>query len=96
MIFEFVHDKVVNVDATHENEKMGLSLQFYFCQIVKHDWVIHVDNDMKFDTDTISELLIEFSKNTKRIVGQFGRDLARQGLFVSMDTHLVIPTNKVK
>ena len=40
--FEYMHEKVVNIDATHENDEMGLSLRFYFCQYAKHDWVIQV------------------------------------------------------
>lgn len=72
--FEFVHEKIVNVDAAHENDEMGLSLRFYFCQMVKYNWVIHVDDDMEFDADAISEMLIEFGKNPRRIVGRFGRD----------------------
>lgn len=92
--FEFVHDKVVNLDAVKENDEMGLSLRFYFSQMAKYDWVIHVDDDMEFDTDTLSELLAEFSKNTRRIVGRFGRDLSTTSWimnhfngYLSVDTH---------
>ena len=40
--FEYVHDKVVNIDATNENDEMGLSLRFFFCQYAKYEWVIQV------------------------------------------------------
>ena len=72
--FKFVHPKVVNVDATKENDQMGLSVRFYFCQLVKSDWVLHVDDDMEFTEKTLNEMLSEFSKNTHRIVGRFGRN----------------------
>jgi len=73
--FEYIHNKVINIDASPQNDIMGLSLRFYFCQSAKNDWVIHVDDDMEFTTDTLSELIVEFDKNTNRIVGRFGRDL---------------------
>lgn len=89
--FEFVHDKVVNIDATEENDEMGLSLRFYFCQLVTHDWVIHVDDDMEFSLSTLTDLLIEFNKNPKRLVGRFGRNLKHNSMFngySSKNTHL--------
>lgn len=73
--FEFVHDKVVNIDATRANDEMGLSLRFFYCQLAKNDWILHVDDDMEFPTSTLNELLIEYSRNPRRIVGRFGRDL---------------------
>ena len=72
--FEFIHPKVINVDARAMNERMGLALRFYYCQLVQNDWVLHVDDDMEFSTRTLTELLSEFSKNTHRIVGKWGRD----------------------
>jgi hypothetical protein len=72
--YKFVHPKVVNIDATKENDKMGLSVRFYFCQMAKNDWVLHVDDDLIFSEKTLNEMLLEFSKNTKRIVGRYGRD----------------------
>lgn len=77
--FEFVHPKVVNIDATAQNEEMGLSLRFYFCQLAKNEWVLHVDDDMEFTTAALNELLIEYSRNPKRIVGRFGRNLVPGG-----------------
>jgi len=72
--FQFVHDKVKNIDAFEENDEMGLSLRFYFCQMAKNDWVMHVDDDMEFSYDALSDLFIEFSRDPKRIVGRFGRN----------------------
>ena len=72
--FNFVHPKVINIDATKENDQMGLSVRFYFCQLVKSDWVLHVDDDMEFTEKTLNEMLSEFAKDTKRIVGRYGRD----------------------
>jgi hypothetical protein len=74
--FEFVHPKVVNIDAIQHNEEMGLSLRFYFCQLAKNDWVIHLDDDMEFTTAALNEMFIEFGRNPRRIVGRFGRDLS--------------------
>lgn len=88
--FEFVHPKVVNIDAIEYNDEMGLSLRFYFCQLARNDWVIHVDDDMEFTVSALNELLIEFSRNPHRIVGRFGRDLTLGNSFNgynSKDTH---------
>jgi len=79
--FNFVHPKVINIDATKENVQMGLSIRFYFCQMAKSDWVLHVDDDMEFSAKTLNEMLYEFSKNTKRIVGRFGRDRNENNYF---------------
>ena len=73
--FEFVHPKVTNIDAIEHNNEMGLSLRFYFCQIAKNDWVLHLDDDMEFTTEALNELIIEYERNPKRIVGRFGRDM---------------------
>lgn len=73
--FELVHEKVTNIDASGENDEIGLGLRFYFCQTARYGWVIHVDDDMEFDLGTLSDLIIEFSKNPQRIVGRFGRSL---------------------
>ena len=79
--FEYVHPKVVNIDATQHNDEMGLSLRFYFCQLAKNDWVIHVDDDVEFPTSALNDMLIEFGRNSKRIVGRFGRDLVPDNSF---------------
>jgi len=79
--FKFIHPKVVNIDATKENDQMGLSIRFYFCQLVKNDWVVHVDDDMEFTEKTLNEMLSEFAKNTHRIVGRFGRDRKENSSF---------------
>ena len=88
--FEFVHPKVVNIDAVEHNDEMGLSLRFYFCQLAKHPWVIHLDDDMEFTTEALNELLIEYSRNPHRIVGRFGRDMTPGNSFAgynSKDRH---------
>jgi hypothetical protein len=74
--FEFVHPKVVNIDAIEHNDEMGLSLRFYFCQLAKNPWVLHLDDDMEFTTEALNELFIEYDRNPHRIVGRFGRDLS--------------------
>jgi hypothetical protein len=73
--FEFVHPKVKNIDAIEHNNEMGLSLRFYFCQLAENRWVLHLDDDMEFTPEALNELLIEYGRNPKRIVGRFGRDL---------------------
>mmetsp|Transcript_57757 Transcript_57757/g.141067 ORF Transcript_57757/g.141067 Transcript_57757/m.141067 type:complete len:365 (+) Transcript_57757:115-1209(+) len=75
--FELVHPKVKNVDAIEHNKEMGLSLRFYFCQMASNQWVLHLDDDMEFTTEALNEILIEYSRNPKRIVGRFGRNLMR-------------------
>jgi len=72
--FEFVHPKVKNIDAMEHNNEMGLSLRFYFCQISKNRWVLHLDDDMEFTSEALNELIIEYGRNPRRIVGRFGRD----------------------
>merc|ERR1712151_508265 len=57
------------------------SVRFYFCQFARNDWVLHVDDDMEFTENTLNEMLVEFSKNTQRIVGRFGRDLVEKGSY---------------
>jgi hypothetical protein len=79
--FKYIHPKVVNVDATKENSKLGLSVRFYFCQLAKNDWVIHVDDDMEFTDKTLNEMLTEFGKNTHRIVGKFGKNRKENSFF---------------
>jgi len=88
--FNFVHPKVVNIDASKENDQMGLSLRFYFCQLVKNEWVLHIDDDMEFTSRALSEMINEFSKDTNRIVGRYGRNWKEKSFFngySSRDTH---------
>ncbi|KAG7355966.1 glycosyl transferase family 64 protein [Nitzschia inconspicua] len=73
--FEFVHPKVVNIDAVDTNNELGLSLRFFYCQTAKNEWILHLDDDMEFTTEALNELIIEFERNPKRIVGRFGRDM---------------------
>lgn len=73
--FEFVHEKVVNIDAVQENDEMGLSLRFFFCQMASNPWVLHLDDDMEFTTEALNQLLVEYSRDPKRIVGRYGRNL---------------------
>lgn len=91
--FHFLHPKVVNVDSAGQNDEMGLSLRFYFCQLARNPWIIHVDDDMEFEPGTLSDLLTEFARNPRRIVGRYGRDTvdARGSWFngySSRSTHL--------
>lgn len=79
--FEFVHDKVKNIDAIKHNNEMGLSLRFYFCQIARNEWVLHLDDDMEFTTEALNELIVEYGRNPKRIVGRFGRDFTAGNSF---------------
>eukprot|EP00538_Stauroneis_constricta_P013105 CAMPEP_0119565866 /NCGR_PEP_ID=MMETSP1352-20130426/31357_1 /TAXON_ID=265584 /ORGANISM="Stauroneis constricta, Strain CCMP1120" /LENGTH=570 /DNA_ID=CAMNT_0007614875 /DNA_START=451 /DNA_END=2159 /DNA_ORIENTATION=- len=74
--FEFDHPKVVNVDAIRDNEEMGLSLRFYHCQLAKNEWVLHLDDDVEFTSAALDELLIEYGRNPRRIVGRFGRNMS--------------------
>ena len=71
--FEFVHPKVKNINAIQHNREMGLSLRFFFCQIARNEWVLHLDDDMEFAKEALNELITEYSRNPKRIVGKFGR-----------------------
>jgi len=93
--FEYMHPKVVNIDATVSNDEMGLSLRFYFCQLAKNDWVIHVDDDMEFHPTTLNSLLVEFDKNTKRIVGRFGRNLRLGNFFNGYSSKSTHKTSEV-
>jgi len=98
--FDYMHEKVFNIDATEENDSLGLSLRFYFSQMVTYDWVLHVDDDMEFEPEVLTKMLLEFQSNTKRIVGRFGRNIHRNrdsywnwcarwyNGYSSVDTHL--------
>jgi len=79
--FEYVHDKVVNIDATNENDEMGLSLRFFFCQYAKYEWVIQVDDDMEVSWGAINKLMTEFERDPNRIVGRYGRQLVNSQWF---------------
>jgi hypothetical protein len=74
--FDFQHEKVTNIDAVEDNQKMGLSLRFHYCSIARNDWVIIVDDDMELSAAAVDMLLSEFSSNTKRIVGHYGRNFS--------------------
>lgn len=79
--FEFVHPKVKNIDAIGHNNEMGLSLRFYFCQIARNGWVLHLDDDMEFTTEALNELIVEYGRNPKRVVGRFGRNFLKGNSF---------------
>jgi hypothetical protein len=79
--FKYVHPKVVNIDATKENSKLGQSVRFYFCQFAKNDWVVHLDDDMEFTEKTLNKMMAEFSKDTHRIVGKFGKNFKENSFF---------------
>jgi hypothetical protein len=72
--FDFQHEKVTNIDAVEDNNKMGLSLRFHYCSTARNDWVILVDDDMELSAAAVDMLLSEFATNTKRIVGHYGRN----------------------
>jgi hypothetical protein len=72
--FDFQHEKVTNIDAVEDNNKMGLSLRFHYCSTARNDWVIIVDDDMELSAAAVDMLLSEFATNTKRIVGHYGRN----------------------
>ena len=76
--FEFVHNKVINIDAIEENEEMGLGLKYYYCQFTKNKWVLHLDDDIEFTTDALNELFVEFGRNPRRLVGRYGRNISKK------------------
>lgn len=53
---------------------MGLSAKFYFCQLVQSDWVLFIQDNLEFQDKTLNELLVEYAKNPRRIVGKYGKD----------------------
>eukprot|EP00816_Leptocylindrus_hargravesii_P005468 CAMPEP_0196820278 /NCGR_PEP_ID=MMETSP1362-20130617/74606_1 /TAXON_ID=163516 /ORGANISM="Leptocylindrus danicus, Strain CCMP1856" /LENGTH=173 /DNA_ID=CAMNT_0042199101 /DNA_START=182 /DNA_END=700 /DNA_ORIENTATION=+ len=76
--FEHKHPKVRNIDAVKENDAIGLGIRFEFCDAhvkEENEWVLIVDDDMELDAATLTELIVEFSKNPNRIVGKWGRSL---------------------
>ena len=77
LTFEYQHPKVKNINSTLENEKMGLSLRFWFCgRAAKNEWVILVDDDMLVPKSTLEGMIAEFAQNPNRIVGIYGRTLS--------------------
>jgi hypothetical protein len=72
--FDFQHEKVTNIDAVEDNNKMGLSLRFHYCSTARNYWVIIVDDDMELSAAAVDMLLSEFAANTMRIVGHYGRN----------------------
>jgi hypothetical protein len=89
--FDFMHEKVTNIDAVEDNHNMGLSLRFHYCSTARNDWVIIVDDDMELSAAAVDMLLSEFSANTKRIVGHYGRNfnLVKAPYRNGYDTHTV-------
>jgi hypothetical protein len=89
--FDFIHEKVTNIDAVEDNHKMGLSLRFHYCSTARNDWVIIVDDDMELSAAAVDMLLSEFAANTKRIVGHYGRNfnLVKAPYRNGYDTHTV-------
>lgn len=72
--FSWNHKKIVNIDASQEADEMGLSAKFYFCQLAQSDWVLFIQDNLEFQDKTLNELLVEYAKNPKRIVGKYGKD----------------------
>jgi hypothetical protein len=70
--FQFLHPKVINIDATNEHEDMGLGIRFYYCQLSQHPWVMHLDDSIEVSEEAITALLEEFGKDSQRIVGRYG------------------------
>eukprot|EP00815_Leptocylindrus_aporus_P007676 CAMPEP_0116070610 /NCGR_PEP_ID=MMETSP0322-20121206/13168_1 /TAXON_ID=163516 /ORGANISM="Leptocylindrus danicus var. apora, Strain B651" /LENGTH=389 /DNA_ID=CAMNT_0003558563 /DNA_START=156 /DNA_END=1322 /DNA_ORIENTATION=- len=75
--FEYKHDKVRNIDAYKENDEMGLSIRFHFCDklVTMNDWVLIIDDDIEFPPESLTFLLSEFMVDSKRIIGRWGRNL---------------------
>ncbi|GKY90480.1 hypothetical protein MPSEU_000021800 [Mayamaea pseudoterrestris] len=71
--FTFDHVKVKNIDAVQANEEHGLSLRFWYCRQAQHQFVLHIDDDMELSPHALDDLLSEFTLNTHRIVGKYGR-----------------------
>lgn len=82
-VFQYIHPKVINIESHEQNIMMGKSLRFYFCQIARYDWVIHLDDDIEFTHITLNQILIEYSKNIHRIVGPYGRDYHSNQIFLN-------------
>ena len=75
--FHHAHPKVRNLDAVEANQQYGLSLRFRFAASeAKYPWVIHVDDDQELSAAAISQLLAEFSTDSHRIVGRYGRSFS--------------------
>jgi Glycosyl transferase family 64 domain len=66
--------KIVHVDASELNTSMGLAVRFYYCAtLARHEWVLHVDDDMELDATTVNALVHAQMANPRRIVGHYGR-----------------------
>lgn len=73
-MFHHMHPKVRNINAIQANRDYGLSLRFRFAAThARSPWIIHVDDDQELTPHAIDLLLGEFSLNTRRIVGRYGR-----------------------
>lgn len=66
-----------NIDAYKENDEMGLSIRFHFCDklVTMNDWVLIIDDDVEFPPESLTFLLSEFMVDSKRIIGRWGRNL---------------------
>lgn len=67
-------EKLRHMDVQEKDKEIGLALRFHYCaQAVENQLVMIVDDDMELDSTGVSELVLEMEKNSKRIVGHYGR-----------------------
>lgn len=73
--FDYIHQKVQNVDAVESNRRYGLALRFNYCtsDLIWNNWVIHMDDDQYVSHRSLDQLLAAFAHNPHRIVGRHGR-----------------------
>lgn len=67
-------EKLRHMDVQEKDKDIGLALRFHYCaEAVENELVMIVDDDMELDSTGVSELVLEMEKNSKRIVGHYGR-----------------------
>ena len=73
--FQHAHPHVRSFDDHELNEHVGLMRRFIRCASATEPWVIHIDDDVLPSPSDVDQLVLEFARDPKRIVGSHGRQL---------------------
>lgn len=80
-------DKIQHRNATDANDKFGLSVRFHYCAMAESDWVLIVDDDMELEASALDQTVGLFARDSRRIVGRYGRTVARNGQYVLRNSY---------
>jgi hypothetical protein len=82
---ELKHPKVTHRIDDHLDELYGVATRFKAAESVTSPWVVYLDDDILPSEESFALLLDEFSKDTNRIVGKWGRNFDIAPLYDTVD-----------